>query len=253
MIRCIPELYRKMWGFNLSSKLRGMDFYRVAPGEYTEGTVSGACISIVAIATLVALTISAISTFLSPQIYTDIVVDQKHSQDQLKVNIDIEFPNFPCGLLSLDIENVLRVHLVNIKDNLQKFELPANTPHDNSQLNFEQKLSRSIEHLNSKIGCRVAGFFMIDRVPGNFHFSSHGYAPEVTTIIQRGYHKLDLTHKVNHLYFGENPPEARIENTLRKFNSEKEIEEQFLGISYTYFLEIVEKNTVYSNGKGAAT
>ena len=28
-------------------------------------------------------------------------------------------------------------------------------------------------------GCRMKGFFYIDRVPGNFHFSCHGYADVV--------------------------------------------------------------------------
>jgi hypothetical protein len=53
---------------------------------------------------------------------------------------------------------------------------------------------------------------------------------------------------VNYLYFGEATPETKIENTMKHFISEKEIQEQLLGISYIYFLEIVEKNQVYSNG-----
>jgi len=40
-----------------------------------------------------------------------------------------------------------------------------------------------------------------------------------------------------------------VERSLDGFKSEKEIPEEFLGITYAYFLEIVEKNAVYSNGK----
>lgn len=164
-----------MFGFNLANKLKGVDFYRNAPGEYTEGTVSGACISVVAIVTLFVLCLSAISSFISPRTYTDILVDQKHSQDKLKVNIDIEFPSFPCGILSVDIENVLRVHEVNVRESLQKFELPGHELYEDRNLTFEQRLNKTVEQLDSKRGCRITGFFWIDRVPGNFHFSSHGY------------------------------------------------------------------------------
>lgn len=109
---------------------------------------------------------------MTPQIYSDIIVDAKHSQDKLRVNIDIEFPYFSCALLSLDLENVLKLHLVNHVANLTKYTFPDNQPFNNEGKGNRERFE---EDLKNGVGCRVAGFFEIDRVPGNFHFSGHGY------------------------------------------------------------------------------
>jgi hypothetical protein len=83
--------------------LRSIDFYQAVPSEYSEGTVSGACISIVSIALLVILTITSIINFNAPKVDSDLIIDQKHLAQKLTVHIDIEFPRYPCSFLSLDV------------------------------------------------------------------------------------------------------------------------------------------------------
>ena len=58
--------------------LRTIDFYQAVPSEYSEGTVSGACISVVSISILVFLTAMSIINFASPKIDSDLIIDQKH-------------------------------------------------------------------------------------------------------------------------------------------------------------------------------
>lgn len=58
--------------------LRTIDFYQAVPSEYSEGTVSGACISMVSIGILVFLTIMSIINFASPKVDSDLIIDQKH-------------------------------------------------------------------------------------------------------------------------------------------------------------------------------
>ena len=94
--------------------LKSIDFYQAVPSELSEGTISGACISIVSISMLLILLATAILDFQSPRPVSDMIVDQKHLDQKLKVNVDIEFPKYPCSMLSLDIENILKVHEVNI-------------------------------------------------------------------------------------------------------------------------------------------
>lgn len=73
-----------MFGKGFGRSLRGLDFYGNTPSQYAEGTISGACISIISITTLIVLSGSAISSLMSPITITDLVLDVKHSQDKLK-------------------------------------------------------------------------------------------------------------------------------------------------------------------------
>ena len=108
--------------------LKSIDFYQAVPSELSEGTISGACISMVSITFLLILLISAIIEFTNPYLTSDLIVDQKHLDQKLKVNIDIEFPKYPCSMLSLDIENILKVHEVNIGNTIKKYNLPGMDP-----------------------------------------------------------------------------------------------------------------------------
>ena len=73
-----------MFGGGVLRSLKTIDFYKRPPSEYTEGTVSGACISIISITTLIILSISAISDYMTPVIMTDLIMDVRHSQDPIK-------------------------------------------------------------------------------------------------------------------------------------------------------------------------
>jgi hypothetical protein len=53
----------------------------------------------------------------------------------------------------------------------------------------EQKMERIINDIKEKKGCRMQGFFEIDRVPGNFHFSCHAYGNLIHRLVNQGYRK----------------------------------------------------------------
>lgn len=65
---------------------------------------------------------------MSPIKGSDLIVDQEHLDQKLRVNLDISFPKYPCSMLSLDVENILKVHDVNIGNTVHKFNLPDMTP-----------------------------------------------------------------------------------------------------------------------------
>ena len=69
--------------------LRSLDFYQAVPSEYSEGTVSGACISVVSISVLVFLTIMSVVNFVQPKMDSDLIIDQRHLAEKLRVFIDI--------------------------------------------------------------------------------------------------------------------------------------------------------------------
>jgi hypothetical protein len=91
------------------------------------------------------------------------------------VTIDIEFHRYPCSILSLDVENILKVHLVNINNNLTKYVLPELKEYNDAGYTPDQIRDNVKRQVSERKGCRVIGNFEIDKVPGNFHFASHGY------------------------------------------------------------------------------
>ena len=69
-------------------------------------------------------------------------------------------------------------------------------------------------------GCKLSGFVFINKVPGNFHISGHHYPDAVQKLFMSG-HKLDFSHKINHLSFGSMPDVAHIEHNFdEKFKFE---------------------------------
>lgn len=73
------------------------------------------------------ISLLSISTleYTRPRYGSDLIIDHEHLEQKLKVNMDISFPGYPCSMLSLDIENILKVHEVNIGDTIKKFNLPG--------------------------------------------------------------------------------------------------------------------------------
>jgi Endoplasmic Reticulum-Golgi Intermediate Compartment (ERGIC) len=136
---------------------------------------------------LLFLCVMSVIKFSMPQVESDLIIDQKHLAEKLKVHIDIEFTRYPCSFLSLDVENILKVHLVNVMDNLKKISLPEQQEYKDDHMSDQEKLNKVIEDINAKRGCRMKGFFEIDRVPGNFHFSCHGYGPIIHQLVNQGY------------------------------------------------------------------
>lgn len=56
--------------------------------------------------------------------------------------------------------------------------------------------------MNDQEGCLVEGTVVINKVPGNFHLSTHAYGDVVQQLYMSG-KRLDFTHKINHLSFGD--------------------------------------------------
>jgi hypothetical protein len=77
-------------------------------------------------------------------------------------------------MLSLDVENILKVHEVNIAGTIFKYNLPSGDLFNETNDRAEKK-KRIQNDFKSGKGCQVKGWFEIDRVPGNFHFSCHAY------------------------------------------------------------------------------
>jgi hypothetical protein len=72
---------------------------------------------------LAILCLSEISKYVSVETKSDMLVDISHHDDRLNINVDIVFPKMPCELLSLDVQDVMGTHIVDIAGSLFKRRL----------------------------------------------------------------------------------------------------------------------------------
>lgn len=146
--------------------------------------------------------------------------------------MDIILHRFPCSILSLDIQDVMGSHTVNVHGTLTKNKLDKNGLVIGQEIYHKAKLTESHEvthgndeempdinlvkaEINNHEGCQLFGQFYVNKVPGNFHLSAHAYAPIVQQLASEGFFKFDLSHTINHLSFGD---DRHFKQIMKTFN-----------------------------------
>lgn len=67
----------------------------------------------------------------------------------------------------------------------------------------DNQVASAIAALKNEEGCNLVGSFDVNRVPGNFHISSHAFGNIITRVFQESdYKTIDVSHTINHLSFG---------------------------------------------------
>ncbi|RWS15749.1 endoplasmic reticulum-Golgi intermediate compartment protein 1-like protein, partial [Dinothrombium tinctorium] len=135
--------------------------------------------------------------------------------DKILVNLNVTLPRLECGVLGLDIQDDMGRHEVGFVENTEK------TPIEDGK------------------GCLFVAKFYINKVPGNFHVSTHS--------ADRQPEHIHMAHVINKLTFGDDVSNTGIEggfNSLRgKDKSEAQAHE-----SHEYHLKIVP--TIYESSSG---
>ena len=149
----------------------------------------------------------------------------------MTINVDIDLLRLPCSILSLDIQDVMGSHTVNIHGSLmkyrlsktgqvlgeEKYEIKEKKPKEKNKAATDQESEDDDDEddshlpdyemvkseINNKEGCRIRGYFFVNKVPGNFHISSHAFSPIISKLFADGYTGFDVSHKITHLSFGE--------------------------------------------------
>jgi len=123
--------------------------------------------------------------------------------------------------------------------------------------------------INDKEGCRLYGTFFVNKVPGNFHISTHAFGPIIQRLYSEGLMHWDVTHKINHISFGD---DSQLKEIKKQFgvgvlNPLDDVRKDDMGVkkTYEYYLKVVpttyediNKNTYYvhqftSNGNEVQT
>lgn len=92
-----------MFGSGVQSRLKSFDMYRKLPSDLTEPTFSGAIVSIASSIIMLLLFVSEFSQYLTVEENSEMFVDVAQGGQKIRVNMDIDFINLPCDILSLDV------------------------------------------------------------------------------------------------------------------------------------------------------
>lgn len=187
------------------------------------------------------------------------LVDTHTGSDRLLINIDIIMQRMPCQIVSLDSQDMMGTHSMNIYGKMERKRLDKNgrvIGIYKSGISGSQDVQPDYEDVKKSVkneeGCQLVGNIEVLRVPGNFHISSHAFGSIISRLSSEGLYKFDISHTINHISFGN---EADINHIKNNFNTG--ILNPIDGISkaygkedklYEYFLKVVP--TEYTDLEG---
>ncbi|XP_035870420.1 endoplasmic reticulum-Golgi intermediate compartment protein 1 isoform X1 [Phyllostomus discolor] len=193
------------------------DIYRKVPKDLTQPTYTGAIISICCCLFILFLFLSELTGFITTEVVNELYVDDpdKDSGGKIDVSLNISLPNLHCELVGLDIQDEMGRHEVGHIDNSMKIPL------------------------NNGVGCRFEGQFSINKVPGNFHVSTHSATAQPQNP--------DMTHIIHKLSFGDTLQVQNVHGAFNALGGADRLTSNPLA-SHDYILKIVP--TVYEDKSG---
>lgn len=197
--------------------IRRFDVYRKVPKDLTQPTLTGACISICSVLFILFLFLSELSLFITHDVVSELTVEDpvKHSE-KIPVFINLTLPNLNCKYLGLDIQDDMGRHEVGFQDNTQKFEV------------------------NGGNGCRMESHFLINKVPGNFHVSTHSAESQPENP--------DMTHIIHKVRFGMDLQEGKdVSGSFNPMEGLDKTKSQAIA-THDYIVKIVP--SVYEDSRG---
>jgi len=186
---------------------------------------------------MVLLFINEFSSFVKIKTSSEMLVDTNSNSDKLTINVDIILHKIPCSIISIDAQDIMGGHTLNVHGLITKTKLDANgnsigsyleaktgdnkneiTDHNSDHHSNHPRLPKYEDVKKAvldKEGCKLEGTIQVLRVPGNFHISTHAYGSIVAKLLSEGIFKLDLSHKINHISFGD---ESDLRHIKSKFD-----------------------------------
>ena len=96
--------------------------------------------------------------------------------------------------------------------------------------------------MENKEGCRMEGTVKIHKVPGNFHISHHAYWNTMEQLYHSG-KRIDFTHKINNISFGDKDTAAKLRGKMQRRFSEN-MESDLKGVKVSHTERLRECSTV---------
>lgn len=186
--------------------VRRFDIYRKVPKDLTQPTVTGAVISILCVAFILLLLFLEFFHFLSGELVQELHVDNPgETTERIPVYIKVELPRLKCEYIGLDIQDDLGRHEVGFVENTNK------------------------NPIGDK-GCMFEANFFINKVPGNFHVSTHS--------ADRQPDEIDFAHVIHELRFGKKLSHPDIVGKFNPLHQRSKLDGNSLE-SHDYVMKVV--------------
>jgi len=244
-------------GSEFISKLKKLDVYRDIPKDLTEQTLTGAAVSVVAALLMAYLFLSEFFAFLTPEIshemFVDSAVDARGTNHMLQINLNITVPKIPCAVVSVDAQDVMGSHVVDVGGKLHKVRLAKDGSPKRGVNGQPAQVEGGPPEEQVGEGCNIAGTMIVKRVPGNFHVSAHAHAHLMGIYFSN--EAMNVSHIVHDLFFGETSELVSIESA--EFNPLSGVIQGGSGDgvppgearSYEYYINIVPTQLEKLSGK----
>ena len=135
----------------------------------------------------------------------------------------------PCSILSVDVQDIMGSHIVNVQGTLYKNRVGKNGKILGKEMVDLQKMLHDHDHdgdsnkafeiakkqILEEEGCNLYGDVEVKKVPGNIHLSSHAFGQIVSRLASEGLYKFDLSHKIAHFSFGD---DKDVNSVINNFN-----------------------------------
>lgn len=204
--------------------VKKLDIYRKVPKDLTQPTTSGALISIACVLFMTILFLSELIDFLTPEIVNELFVDQTSAGlDKIDVRLNVSLPRLDCKYAGLDIQDESGRHEVGSLANMVKVPI-------------ESVDARAAKHS----GCRLEVLFQINKVPGNFHLSTHSASHQPAVI--------DMAHEIHQISFGDDVHSLNLHGSFDPLAKTKRLDDSSLQ-THEYHLRIVP--SIYEEYNGS--
>jgi hypothetical protein len=201
--------------------VKSFDFFqKISSDEFIKPTIFGAFVSLGAISLMVYLVFRELVDLFSNSITKETILYQDPEQySKINLNIAAHFRYMPCHIISVDQQDSIGNHRMDINDSISKKKIgrgPGAGQQYTPDPHFQpQELEDAIK---TNQGCFVNGYVPITKVSGNVHISHHNYGNMYQHFKyhkREMFDKLSLSHGFNTLYFGDNEVKDEL---LRRFN-----------------------------------
>ncbi len=206
--------------------MKGFDlFQKITVETSSKSTILGAIISLIALSLMGFIFIKQIHEYFFKPLITknSIIFQDVDGTSSVAANLGIVFNQLPCSIISVDQEDLIGHHRLNIKDTLYKTSIDSQKNPNNH--NFDAHVTKDLlESLNKKEGCIVSGHVPISKVKGDIHISFHAYRDIYSYILNNRLSKeVRMAHSFSLLNFGDG---ISLKKVLSQFQME-ELESNF--------------------------